>query len=178
LRLLSCYTLTTAAMMDNVVDITGLNRQIDELAGISASSNLARQTETPYVGGMATGKAPEDNPMDREYTDAKMETVRAQNDARFAEVMAKLEIMSRTSITKRELWTATGTSIAAILGVILAVLAFAGDRFDAGIGFSSQVAEQAAVDASQDAKFDLVIDKLDSVADRLEGLEARLPTAP
>ncbi len=164
--------------MDNVVDLTGLNRALDELAKLSSSQQLAKSPTTDYVDSRTTEQAPRDRPMDREYTDAKMETVRAQNDARFAEVMAKLEIMSRTSITKRELWAATGTSIAAILGVILAVLAFAGDRFDAGIGFSSQVAEQAAIDASQDAKFDLVIDKLDNVADRLEGLEARLPTAP
>lgn len=153
-------------------DLTGANRTLDD---------MLRRLERDDPEREAVGRG-ESMPVDTTaYIDAKSDAVRAQNDARFAEVLTELRLIRETSVTRKEMWSATGTGVAVVLGTLLAALAFAGDRFDAGITLSPALQEarneQATVDGKQDEKLDLVIEQLGRIGDRLEGIEARLPAA-
>ena len=84
---------------------------------------------------------------DRAYVDAKAEATRAQNDARFAEILARLDRMPSN-------WSMAGMIAAAtatIFGGLLAVLAFGGDRFDGGVQAASASIRQA-IEASIEAE--------------------------
>lgn len=76
----------------------------------------------------------------KEYVDARTDAVRAENNARFSQVISRLDNLP----TK---WTTIGVGASVLLGVI-AVLAFAGDRFDGGIAASS-ISVQQAVEAQR-----------------------------
>jgi hypothetical protein len=93
-------------------------------------------------------------------TDAKIAAAEARTDTKFAELRGDM----KDFVTKGALWAATGTIIATILGVLLAVLAFGGDRFDAGITAGGALApyaeQQRARDAAQDRKFDEILRRL------------------
>lgn len=82
------------------------------------------------------------NPMDAEtqrYVDLKADVTRAQNDARFAEVLARLDKMP-------SVWAMGGMFVAstfAVIGALLAFLAYGGDRFDGGMSAASVSLQQA-----------------------------------
>ncbi|ETX26546.1 hypothetical protein [Roseivivax isoporae] len=115
----------------------------------------------------------------KDYVDQKFETERARTEVRFAELSGKMDTLSTKMdgvnhrmdgmVKRRDIWAAAGTTI----GILLAFLAFAGNRFDAGLGLSpaiSQIEErQEARDAAQDARFDDLGQKLDAVLERLSG---------
>lgn len=86
----------------------------------------------------------------KEYVDARDEAVETR-------INAKLEKLS----TKGTVWGAVATGI----GLLLAILAFGGDRFDAGVGASGmlrdQAEQQSKTDEAQDAKLELMDQKLD-----------------
>lgn len=111
----------------------------------------------------------------KDYVDQKFETERVKTDSRFIEVLSEIRVLREetkslreASLTRTQLWGAVAT----ILGVLLAVLAFAGDRFDAGINVSDDLrriqTEQAERDASQDAR-------LGQILSAIEGLRADQP---
>ena len=86
--------------------------------------------------------------MDKEYLDARLEAVKAQNDARFAEVRASLDtILAQVSVVsnkvddKPSLTWLIGIAVAGFLAV-LAVLSFGGDRFDGGVSVQTAVSER------------------------------------
>ena len=102
----------------------------------------------------------------KDYIDRSMDTVRAQNDARFAEVLGeikdigqRLQHIENIQLTARQLWGAVLTGAATVLGVMLAALAFGSDRFDGGVGLADQRLEQMQRDADQDA----IIRRLDAL---------------
>ena len=89
--------------------------------------------------------------------DGPMEPVVPVNDAIESRLSTKLDKLP----TKGTIWAAVGT----LFGLLLAVAAFAGDRFDGGVSasglLSEQAEQQAAVDEAQDAKLSLIDQKLD-----------------
>lgn len=80
----------------------------------------------------------------KDYVDARLDSVRAQNDARFAEVIAKLEKMPSIGAMAAMIAGATVT----IVGLIVGVLAFGGDRFDGGIS-AADIVVQSKENANQ-----------------------------
>lgn len=111
----------------------------------------------------------------KDYIDAQDEKTRAQNDARFAEVIARLETISTTMM--KQVWGATLSGVAATVGIILAALAISGDRFDGGIAASSLLAplrdEQTKRDAVQDAKVDAILQKIDGLASKVDAIATK-----
>ena len=71
----------------------------------------------------------------RELIDAKAESVRAQNDARFAELQARM----KNSVTGAEFRTWIVGAVLTIVAVLVAILAFGGDRFDSGMSVADVV---------------------------------------
>jgi hypothetical protein len=109
----------------------------------------------------------------KDYIDAKVDAVRAQNDARFAEVLANVSVLSSkidALPSPVSIWQIWGVALST-LGLAIAIAAFASDRFDGGISASAVVdqatsqitANQAKRDAAQDAKLDLILEKLDGM---------------
>lgn len=102
------------------------------------------------------------------YVDKSMETVRAQNDARFAEVLSRIDIVSvkidhaPRPLTVLQFLLGSAGALAVTLGVVFAVLAYASDRFDGGLAATAVVdkitSDQLARDSAQDAKLDQIIE--------------------
>ena len=73
---------------------------------------------------------------------------------------AKLDKLATKESTSRAVWGAAAT----VLGILLAVAAFAGDRFDSGFGvrsaFDSVLADQRKRDETQDRKLDEILKRL------------------
>jgi len=143
------------------------------------------------------------DPGTKDYIDAKTEATRAQNDARFAEVLgemkaigarvdvmgatlgaeisklrsdigteiggltARINVLEKTTISKLQVWGAVFTGSVAVVGLILAALAYGGDRFDGGVSIAEQMRAQSERDAAQDAKMNEVFTRLDAAVDRL-----------
>ena len=84
----------------------------------------------------------------KDYVDKADEAVETR-------LAAKLETLS----TKQTVWAAVAT----ILGVLLAVLAFGGDRFDAGLSLAEQQRGQAVRDNQQDQSLQAIDQKLDKI---------------
>lgn len=112
------------------------------------------------------------------YIDARTDAVRAQNDARFAEVLSeirnvgtRLDHIEKGQISSWQVWAAALT----VFGAGLAVLAFGGDQFGLGAGLADRQASQIERDQAQDAKLDGVISRLDELLVRQT---APAPVAP
>lgn len=90
----------------------------------------------------------------------------ARDDAVESRLSAKLDKLPTASALRGNIWGAA----AAILGVILAVLAFGSDRFNGGMGISPALiavqSEQRKTDAMQDAKLEMMDKKLDILLER------------
>lgn len=127
------------------------------------------------------------------YIDARTDLVRAQNDARFAEVAGKIDTLAGkidglsgrldgvvTRLdglpTRRDAWLAPASAAAGLFLAGLAVLAFAGDRFDSGFGLAEKQQEQLERDRQQDE----VIKRMDAILNRLDAQSASpaTPAAP
>lgn len=115
-----------------------------------------------YNGG---GGGPPVDAETKNYLDAKVDAVKAQNDARFAEVLSKIN----------GLHPATWQQIAAIavgtVGLVFAVLAFSSDRFDGGLAASALIdkvtQEQTVRDNAQDEKLDQIFQAVQSLRDNI-----------
>lgn len=97
------------------------------------------------------------------YVNARMETVKAQNDARFSEVLAELRKIPSTGTLA---WMFAGAVIS-VIGIIIGALAFGGDRFDGGVQITGVAVEQA-VEARNIAKENA--EKINGVNDKLDTL--------
>lgn len=91
-----------------------------------------------------------------EIVDAKIAAAEARTDTKFAELRGELKLLP----TKATVWGAVATGVA----LILAALAFAGDRFDTGMSIGAQtqtiVSEQHKRDDAQDKKLDEILRRL------------------
>lgn len=100
-------------------------------------------------------------PMD--VVDAKISAAEARTDTKFSELLRHMDQYA----TRQTVWRGVASTIAAVVtgvGVILGVLAFGGDRFDAGVGAGSALApyaeQQRDRDAKQDARLEQILDRL------------------
>lgn len=111
------------------------------------------------------------------YIDRSMDAVRAQNDARFAEVLSEIRDIRGLIASKPSTWQLVATvfaGAATILGVALAALSYGGDRFDGGVGIADQRYEQIQRDAAQDA----IIRRLDALLAEQPTPTAQAPEGP
>lgn len=95
---------------------------------------------------------------------------RAQNDARFAEVLAELRSIRESAVSWRGMWAAAGTTIISILGLGLAFLSYASDRFDGGLAAGALdrpiIQAQEKRDAEQDRKLDQILKAVEQIRDK------------
>lgn len=123
--------------------------------------HLSRQIgdqSAPLRGNGGGGRLP---PVDA--TDAKISAAEARTDTKFAELRRDLDQFA----TRETVWRGVASVIAAIVtavGIILAVLAYGGDRFDAGVGAGGALApyaeQQRSRDDQQDKKLDEILRRL------------------
>lgn len=85
-------------------------------------------------------------PETQRYIDVKTEATRAQNDAKFTEVISKID-----NFPKPLTWQQAAAVMITGIGVMLAILAFAGDRFDGGMAVSTDAATTKEI-VSQNSK--------------------------
>jgi len=125
----------------------------------------------PTKGGGSGG--PTVDAHTKDYVDGLTAATRAENDKRFSQILDKLDgLPSKNSQTV----TILGAAGALFLG-LLAVLAFAGDRFDGGMSASTDAAVSQSVISEMDEKIDKMIDKqaeenqkmIDALADHHKG---------
>ncbi len=85
----------------------------------------------------------------------------ARDDAVESRINARLDQLPTTEAVRNNIWGAAIT----VIGLLLGVAAFAGDRFDGGLNASSILEAnqkaQAEIDKGQDAKLELMDQKLD-----------------
>lgn len=89
----------------------------------------------------------------KDYVDLKVGSVETK-------ILARIDTLA----SKSTIWGAVATGTA----IILAVLAFAGDRFDAGISSGDQRFQQQVRDDKQDQRMRSVDDKLEAILRSLE----------
>ena len=111
------------------------------------------QHELPLRGGGGGGTFP---PM--ETVDAKIAAAEARTDTKFSDLRRDMDKLATTAdvtaganSNRNNVWGAALT----VLAILLAILAFGGDRFDAGVNAGGALApyaeQQRARDAQQDA---------------------------
>lgn len=116
----------------------------------------------------------------KNYLDAKVDAVKAQNDARFSEVLSGISRVSErvsniaTPMTWQQHALTTASVGLVLLGVVFAALSYASDRFDGGISASGLLDEysqsQASRDAAQDVQFTAILETLEKIRTAQEEL--------
>lgn len=121
------------------------------------------EPELPLYGGGGGGTLP---PMDS--VKYQIEAVEARTDTKFSELRRDMDSFA----TRSTVWGGVGATIAAIVtavGVLLAVIAFGGDRFDAGVSaggaLSPYAEQQRSRDTAQDKKLDEILRRLPPPSD-------------
>jgi hypothetical protein len=99
------------------------------------------------------------------YVDAKMDVVKAQNDASFATVLSRIDILSAKIVNLKPVTLSQIFGVAfSVIVALVGIFGIMADRFDGGIAASSLVSTfetaQKTRDAAQDAKLDKAIDLL------------------
>jgi len=109
----------------------------------------------PPAGGGDDGGPEAGQVLMKDYVDAR-------DDALESRLTQKFDKLA----TKGTIWTAVATA----LGIMFAAWAIAGDRFNAGMSISPAISQlqnsQAGVDATQNAKLDMLDRKLDILLER------------
>ena len=103
------------------------------------------------------------------YVDAQDDKTRAQNDARFAEVLAELRIIGQTAASGRSVWSAALATIVAIAALFISVMAIEGDRFardTIATVIQPVIAAQQKLDAEQDRKLDQILHVVEQIRDK------------
>ena len=121
-------------------------------------SNVA-EPELPLKGGGGGGTSGGMNVSMKDYVDARDAAVASDMHAEFANVRADIAKLPTT-------WTLVATALA-IVSILVAVLAFGGARFSAGISLADQREQQLVRDANQDAAVKKTDAKLDEILKRL-----------
>jgi hypothetical protein len=106
-------------------------------------------------GGSGGGRGPVDPKVSmKDYVDAR-------DDAIESRLSAQLDKLPTAASMRNNIWGAALT----VLGILLAILAFGGDRFEAGMSVSPQIVAgqqaQRKTDDSQDARLEMMDRKLD-----------------
>ncbi len=132
----------------------------------------AKAHKISYGGGGGTGGGPTMDAETKNYLDAKVDAVKSQNDARFSEVLMKLDGMSAKvdAIPKPVgFWALAGMAATAVVALI-GILGVMADRFDGGIaaaGVMDQFAiEQQERDQEQSERIDRAISAIEAQNDR------------
>lgn len=130
--------------------------------GHSALEGLYSKPMPPDVG---TPPLPAADITSKDYIDRSMDAVRAQNDARFSEVLS--EVRSLRDDVKRipTLWQIFATvvsSMAVAAGLAFAAWAIAGDHFANGMNLADQRQEQLQRDQAQDQRLQETLDRMDA----------------
>jgi hypothetical protein len=105
-----------------------------------------------------------------EKVSAKLESI----ETRIEQKLSKLDHVATTPA----LVYTVAAAVITLLGLMIAILAFAGDRFDGGLGYGTNIGdkviesrlsmeENARKDAETRARVDTLIDKMDQVLTRL-----------
>ena len=139
-----------------------VNDRFQSLLTDLSEARRANRDDRPLQGDAGSGTFP---PMDA--VDAKIAAAEARTDTKFAELRADLQglptradMQANATSLRNNVWGAALTALA----ITLAVIAFGGDRFDAGMGAGSAVApvveQQKARDAAQDRKLDEILSRL------------------
>ena len=106
----------------------------------------------------------------REYIDARGDGSKAQNNARFAEVLSRLDSLNATvqHLEPVSIWKIVGVAAGAVVA-LAGLLGIMADRFDGGFAasgvLSGWMAAQSERDAAQDAKLDTILDILQQPTD-------------
>ena len=126
-------------------------------SGVDQGESLNPSLKGPIMSSM--------EPASKDYVDLKIE-------ASLAKIEARLSVMPTTGAM---LMTAFTSSVA-IVGLILAVLSFGGDRFDSGIGLADRINESVEVPQPRSG----VDDTQAAIINRLDALLAAqsTPSAP
>ena len=144
-------------------------RQVYESGAKVADFNDPGRTQSLKTGG-GGGTSGFMEPASKEYVDLKLEAAMGRIEGKFDllnQRMATLE--ARTP----SWWSVLGAVMIGV-GVVLAALSYAGDRFDGGIGLADQRQEQLKRDAAQDA----VISRLDALLAKQSTSPAPTPGSP
>lgn len=111
----------------------------------------------------------------KNYLDAKVDAVRAQNDARFAEVVTRLESVAYKidhAPKPLGLWQVAGLIATALVAGVTILGVFA-DRFDGGISATGLLDVQGQAQAERDAKQN---EALESLFTAIQGMQAESST--
>ena len=118
--------------------------------------SIPDESAPPLKGGGGGGTSDDMTPL-KDYVDARDEAVESR-------LSAKLDKLP----SRGEMWGMAAATVGGVFGITLgalAFMAFAGDRFDAGMSVSPTIAaaqqRQAEVDRKQDAQLAVMDDKLD-----------------
>lgn len=145
---------------------TGGPSQIVKLDDFRDGKRLQNVT---IVGGGSGGGGPTVDSETKNYLDAKMDSVKAQNEARFSAVLSRLDsLSSKIDLLPKALgfWQLAGMGMTGVV-ILLTLLGVFADRFDGGIsayGLLDTFAQsQKTRDEGQDAKLDRILGKLDTM---------------
>lgn len=123
-----------------------------------AADQLKNRGDGGNYGGM--------EPATREYVDLKVENAVVRLEGKIDALSGRLDSLA----TRRDTW---GAALSAGLGLfvaLLAVLAFAGDRFDSGLGLADKQQEQLEQDRRQNDRIEAILNRLDA--------QSALPATP
>lgn len=151
-----------------MADPAVFNRSTDDSRVVTLDDHRSTKNPKPEFSDSGGGGSSVDKETKR-YVDAKMDSVKAQNDARFAEVLAKLD-----AINVPPIWQFAGIAFVT-LGAAFAILAYASDRFDGGLAAGSLL---EALSDKQAARDDLQDNKLDLILEQVSGANAKSETSP
>ena len=108
--------------------------------------------------------------MDKDYLDAKIEAVKAGNDASFVRLEAKID-----GIQPGASWQQIAGIVFVAFTGAFAILAFASDRFDSGVSSMGAVEEaldaQREINAGQDARLGGVLTALEKLSVTLQDID-------
>ncbi|WP_157966332.1 hypothetical protein [Oceanibium sediminis] len=126
------------------------------------------QAKSQYYGGGSGGGGPTVDTHTKDYVDANMRAVKAENSANFARLEAKID-----GITPGASWQQIAGIAAVTLGIVFSILAYASDRFDGGISanglLDSYRQEQQQRDQSQDVRLDRILKALEAQSVQPQG---------
>jgi hypothetical protein len=109
-----------------------LMQKLEGRTGVTDSDGATADVATTGGSGGGSGGS-----MDtKEYIVARLGEARAQTDARFTEVISKVDFISRQLSDLPGIWKIVGVTatVAGVsLGLVFSILSFAGDRFDVGM---------------------------------------------
>lgn len=134
--------------MNKVADMEEWRRRSSSVLGALEEPELPLQ----FGGGGGTSGG-------MDIMDAKIAAAEARTDTKFAELRSDLKDFA----TKGTVWGAVASGVVAILGVLVGLIAFGGDRFDAGLGMADVRQAQAERDAKQDQAVKDINAKLDQL---------------